>query len=491
MPFAVLALFSSALWWEIPLVIGAAYIVQKIIECEFVSPLAKIPGPRPTLWTVVALNIKQLYTEDPNIIINMHKKYGPIVRTGPKTVWVSESEMIRKMLSSHKYKKGAIFDAFKIGGDNLFATRDIEFHRVQKRLMGQAYTPTALKELEPMIYKVGVARLVARLRRHANAGETIDLMNLLKYMAFDVIGKIGFGKSFNLLDETEKIHPIMDWIDSATTLGVKKLFLGSLFHPSMARQNIKDTDSLLDFAKQTVEKRRNSDYNGGKDTLQQLFDAIDEETGATMSNETIVAQSILLMVAGTDTTSVTLTWIMYFMTEYPECAQKLREEIMAVYPYSSTEIAYDAIKSLPYLEAVLQESMRMRSIVSHGLYREIPEEGLTLGGYFLPPGTVVTSCIILINFDENVFPDPHVFRPERWLTTPEHLATMKKYSIPFSIGPRACIARNLAWMELRLTIVELMRHFTFTPSSKNDMTPIESFTLRPKGNMFLVQPHNV
>jgi cytochrome P450 len=89
---------------------------------------------------------------------------------------------------------------------------------------------------------------------------------------------------------------------------MKKAYLGPLFHSSMARQNILDSENLLDFARRTVEERRNSSEIHYKDTLQKLIDAVDEKTGATMSNDNIVAQTIMLMIAGTDTTAISLIW---------------------------------------------------------------------------------------------------------------------------------------------------------------------------------------
>ncbi|RKP23573.1 cytochrome P450, partial [Syncephalis pseudoplumigaleata] len=359
-----------------------------------------------------------------------------------------------------------LYDVFKVGGDNLFATQDIAYHRVQKRLMANAYTPTALRELESMVYEEGVLRLVDRLYAHADAGETVDMMVLLKHMTFDIIGKVALGKSFKLLDTPSESIPIIEWINASTMLGMM-------------------------FARNMVEQRRNSGRGAHKDTLQQLIDAVDEKTGSTMSNDDIVAQTIMLMVAGTETTAVTLVWALYFVTAYPEYARKLRAEIMATYPDPSTPLSYERIRSCAYLEAFLRESMRMRPIVCIGFLRRMPAHGITLGGHYIPEGCAVASSVIVMDFDERVFPSPDTFQPERWITTPEQLAVMKQHSLPFSMGVRACIARDLAWMELKLTLVQLLRRFTFTPSPDNDMTPIERFVLRPRKDQFLVQPHRI
>ncbi|KAI8048996.1 cytochrome P450 [Syncephalis plumigaleata] len=480
------------LYWEIPLLLALVYIVQKFVEHELLSPLAKVPGPRPSIWTALSVNYKQFVVQNPQIILDLHRKYGPIVRTGPKTVWISDKDMIHKILGSHKYGKADSYHKFRLLGDNLFATQDIAYHRVQRRLMANAYTPSALRELEPMVYEVGVQQFVNKLYQYADAGDAVDLMLLSKHMTFDVIGKVAFGKLFNLLGAFgEKCIPVTEWIDACIMLIMKKLFLGPLFHSSMARHDIEETEKLVNFARITVEERRNASGTHYTDTLQKLIDAVDDETDATMSNDNIIAQTVLLMLAGTDTTAISLVWVFHFITEYPEYTRRLREEITAIYPDTSATVAYDKIKSLPYLEAFLQESMRMRGLVCNGYYRKIPKEGVVLGGYYLPEGTIVKLSPIVMNFDETVFPDANTFNPDRWFTTPEQLGLMKQYSIPFSTGVRVCIARNLAWMEIKLVIVDVLRRFNLTPLPGNDMTPIENFVLQPKGHKLMVQPHRI
>ena len=99
-------------------------------------------------------------------------------------MWISDVPSIRRILRTHKYGKSQLFDAFKIVGDNLFSTRDIEFHKVQKRLMLPAYSISALNDLEPMIYDGGVAGLIKRIEQSADAGQAIDIMHLLSCMTF-------------------------------------------------------------------------------------------------------------------------------------------------------------------------------------------------------------------------------------------------------------------------------------------------------------------
>ncbi|KAI9591067.1 cytochrome P450 [Syncephalis fuscata] len=439
MSLQLYSLVSGISWGEVAAVAGAIYLTHAIVKHEFQSPLAKLPGPRPIILASIVTTIKRLFSEDRSKVIDIHKKYGPIIRTGRTTVWISDATMIRKILSSHNYNKSPNYDVFNFDGDNLFATRNIDYHRVQKRLMLPAYTPKALNDLEPLLYDKGISRLSDRLRAHAMP---------------DVIGEIGFGKSFDLLLSTHQHqhqHPIMEWMEKSTGLGVKvgKTNTWPTIHPSFFADKVKAQKSLLDFAAQAVTERRKLGNSDRKDTLQQLIDAVDEETGAKMSDKDLVAEAILLMT-------------MHQLIENPKAMKQLVEEIKTAYPDPTTKVDHDTVRHLPYLEAVLHESMRLRPILPQGLSRIVPKEGITLGGYFLPAGTYVYSSVQTMHMNKEVFPDPAAFKPERWLTTAEQLTTMKQHWMPFSVGPRACLGRNLAWMELRLVTVELVRHFTFT-----------------------------
>ncbi|KAI9599533.1 cytochrome P450 [Syncephalis fuscata] len=434
-------LLDNISWLQTLGIAGAGYVIYKLIEQEYISPLSKIPGPRPSALGVLGFDITQLYKLERAYVSDIHKRYGPIVRVGTGTIWLASAASIRKVNGSHQYIKGNEYDTTRLGHPNIFSTRDVNHHRIQKRLMMPAYTPNALNDLEPLIHDMGLARLVERIRKHADAGNTVDLMNLFKNMTFDIIGEVGFGKTFGLLEEKKEHHPIIQWINSTNSFVLLKIIFGRFFSVKLVPKLERDIKAFDSYAMEAIEKRRQMGDSGRKDTLQQLIEAVDAETGATLSDESIMSEVIILMIAGTDTTGLTLTWTMYYLLENPECYKRLVDEVKSVYPDSSTRIAYKDVLTMTYLDAVLHESMRIQPIAPHGFPRIIPDRGATLDGYFVPGGTTVMVSIGVMQMNDNVFPEPH-------------LAVMKQHFAPFSVGPRACLGRNLAWMELRLTIAE-------------------------------------
>ncbi|RKP22392.1 hypothetical protein SYNPS1DRAFT_25883 [Syncephalis pseudoplumigaleata] len=145
----------------------------------------------------------------------------------------------------YKFAKLYYYDYFGWGGQNLLSTKDVQEFRVMKRLMLPAFTPNALAELEPMIHASGVEKLMRIIGEHADAGDAVDLMALFKKMTFDIIGEVGFGKSFGLLDEKDGAHDIVHWIDDAFNLGIRKLIYGKLYHPMFFGKLVKSEQELI------------------------------------------------------------------------------------------------------------------------------------------------------------------------------------------------------------------------------------------------------
>ena len=124
------------------------------------------------------------------------------------------------------------------------------------------------------------------------------------------------------------------------------------------------------------------------------------------------------------------------------------------------EIAsYDLVKSLTYLGACLDESLRLLPPVAFGLNRETPFDGLMIDGHWIPGKTLVAVPAYTAHRNEDYFLNPENFEPERWLRT-ESKAAQVSY-IPFSAGARGCIGRNITFMEQRILMATLIHHYDF------------------------------
>jgi cytochrome P450 len=126
----------------------------------------------------------------------------------------------------------------------------------------------------------------------------------------------------------------------------------------------------------------------------------------------------------------------------------------------SKPISDKEARALPYLNAVEKEAMRLHSSVGLLLERHVPAGGATICGQYIPGGTIVGINPWVLQHDPAVYPDPHAFKPERWLeAAPEHLAAMEKSFFAFGAGNRVCLGKNISYIEMRKIIPEVVREF--------------------------------
>jgi cytochrome P450 len=170
------------------------------------------------------------------------------------------------------------------------------------------------------------------------------------------------------------------------------------------------------------------------------------------------------IVAGADTTEITLGSVFHYLQEHPKCMEKLRAEVDVA---TSDPVTYNEAKQMPYLNAVIKEAQRMHSPVGTPLWRTVPKPGFTLAGRFLPEGTTVGVNAWVSQHSSVFAPDPDTFRPERWLDADaKTLAKMNRAQIAFGIGPRNCQGELIAMMQMSKTIPQLLRAFDFDISGK-------------------------
>ncbi|CAJ0962292.1 unnamed protein product, partial [Mesorhabditis belari] len=177
-----------------------------------------------------------------------------------------------------------------------------------------------------------------------------------------------------------------------------------------------------------------------------------------------------IWIAGMETTSNTLTWAVCYILNYPEVQRKMHEELDRVIK-SDRKVTLADKNQLPYINAVVSEIQRLANLLPQNLMRLVTEDAV-IKGYKIPAGSAVMPQIATILYDDKIFPDPYILKPERFLN-PD--GTFKTYPelVPFSVGKRQCPGEGLARMELYLFISNIFQRFKLTatelPSMKKDM----------------------
>ncbi|KAL6714571.1 hypothetical protein ACLMJK_007996 [Lecanora helva] len=180
----------------------------------------------------------------------------------------------------------------------------------------------------------------------------------------------------------------------------------------------------------------------------------------TKTNYRLREEAFNLLSAGSSTVAHTLKILTYHISANPHIQKTLFEELQTVEQDLRGHFSLPDLEKLPYLTAVIYESLRIGRSVTHRLSRVFPDKVLQYHDQTIPLRTPVNMTSMLIHEDEKIFPDPHAFKPERWLSDTDR-PYLLRYMTPFSRGTRACLGINLAWAELYLILAHVFRRFTF------------------------------
>lgn len=207
--------------------------------------------------------------------------------------------------------------------------------------------------------------------------------------------------------------------------------------------------------------------SGRKDFFRYLLEAKDPETGKGFEMPELWGESVLLIIAGSDTTATTIAAMFFYFTRYPEVLFKVKKEVRAVFD----EVGMDGIKQGPelnscrYLRACIDEALRMAPPVPGPLPREVSTGGMTIDGHEVPAGVDVSVGTYALHHNKEYFPKPYIFKPERWIVgndnSKESVELAQSGFCPFSVGPRSCIGKNMAYMEMSLAMAKILVTFDF------------------------------
>ncbi|KAG0238559.1 hypothetical protein BGW42_004321 [Actinomortierella wolfii] len=389
-----------------------------------------------------------------------HKKYGKIVRIDPNTVTIADKDTIRQILVTEDFPKSVIHEGFELlGQPDLFSTRDKDFHKTRRRLVSPAFGLAYLRTLEPIMHEY-TGRLIKK----------IDAILKDPHSVNDIIGSSAFGQDFNMIENDT--HPIIEQM-----AGSLKRAWRQTFNPWM-KYLVPIDYSFFKFAAQSVESRRVLGEKGRRaDLLQYLLDAqareIEEGNGPTgneaedikagkLTNKAVEIEAFVFLVAGSETTSNALTWALIYLVKHPEKLKRLCDEIdAATIGNAPDELPkLDQVRKLPYLDAVINESFRLRPVSATGIPREVPEDKEILG-YKIPKGTICLAQIRELHCDPLYFPEPEKFIPERWIPGETPFPPVQEFTFyPFSAGTRNCVGKNFAMMEMRLVLSAIVSKYS-------------------------------
>ncbi len=230
------------------------------------------------------------------------------------------------------------------------------------------------------------------------------------------------------------------------------------------------TYAIAQFAERAnLEEKRQEigDASAHKDLMHYLLNNADSKTGFRPTREELEGDSISLIGAGADTVATSLSATLFYLARHPHVLDAAKYEIRTTFESLEEIRSGSKMDRCIYLNACIEESLRLSPPVAAPLPREVMKGGIVIDGHYIPEGIVVGVSAYVVQHDKGSFPEPWSFRPERWIVGSDSHADgggMSKADVnrareamcPFSLGSRSCIGKRLAYIEMRIALAALV-----------------------------------
>jgi tryprostatin B 6-hydroxylase len=350
----------------------------------FFNPLNKFPGPWPARLGNLYFSFNLANSDAYYKLQAMHKKWGKIVRIGSNDLSITDP----KIMETAYGRNSEVTKSWWYDNDyplsSMHTTRDRERHDKRRKVWVPAFSEKAIRDYETRI--TGLEELlVTKIADHKD--KPVDVKVYFNLFSFDVMALLAFGKNYGMLEKGEK-HWALDLLDE----GMQPLayFLPTwLFRlliaiPGLAGGFHKFVQFCVDELTWRVNNANEADSKGGSDIMSWILRAY-EGVDRPEKDPMLRADSRLIIVAGSDTTAATFTFLFYYLAKYPEQVKKLREELK---PLMSGNWSDKDINQAQHLNGCIWEALRLHPPVPSGVQRLTPPQGMEVDGRHVPGNTV-------------------------------------------------------------------------------------------------------
>jgi hypothetical protein len=450
-------------------VIAAFFIVVPTFVFLYILRNEGVPGPRVyilTKWRLAYDDWKGIRTKT---IYQLHQKYGPVVRIGPNELSFNSLSALKTIYGAGSgFERTSFYRMFDVyGHQNLFTFASVKAHSERKKLLNHAYSRTSILKVSAAAIEEKAWEFMRLLETEPETAS--ETFSSLHYYSLDNITHFLYGTELGATSSLTGSAWDRKMLDDVLDPSRRKLAWFATHLPRYTKwlmsrtgfsENIVARLGLLPQKKPTV-------YTGiRKHALAAWEDfsksPLDVKTAARTSTiighlwenhvsqkaqglggMEIASEAADHLLAGVDTTSDTLMFLIWALSlpKNVKYQEKLIGEALAM-PDSMLNSkgipSADATGKLPYLDAVIKETLRLYAPLPASEPRSLPID-TTIDGYKVPANTTVSMSPYSLHRNPEIFPDPLVFNPERWLGEPKDVAEMKKWFWPFSSGGRMCI----------------------------------------------------
>ncbi|ETI24283.1 hypothetical protein G647_03652 [Cladophialophora carrionii CBS 160.54] len=489
-------------------------VLRSLYRISPLHPLSHIPGPLLPRLSSLWLTYHAWVGDEASVVDALHKKYGTIVRNGPNSVDISDGAALAAIYTERGgFAKTKFYENFALPDgvhmhNSIFSETDPLTRAPRAKAVAVLFSTSNLRQGQDLIYAC-VDKFVARLAEGkkssqarngaaATAAAPLNILNLTRGLAVDAVSSYLLGKSYEALSEDstgtkhEKTEAAVrkELAEPMSAAGMVDTFVavGRFWYlPSWAFKLVESSDAWWNANDEVTHSlARVDDFVAGvvSDAEASIINAStarleDEKTPLATTTTTTTttapdhhpltsyparllqagftpsetrAQCKDLIFAGSDSTGMNLATILFMLAKHPDCHRKARDEVLLA--GNGGHPGFDELQSLPYLRGVVKEGLRLSMANPSRLPRVVPPGGWTFKDTtHFPGGTEVSCTPYSLHLNADVFPDPFAFKPERWIDPSE---AMMRDAIPFGLGSRQCIARNLATVELYCAVARVL-----------------------------------
>lgn len=330
------------------------------------------------------------------------------MRVGPDNADVNDRSAAHQIhVTKGGFKKSNFYST---GGkvQSMFSARDRAFHSSRRRLLGPCFMEASIKSLYPIIHQM--ARLcMEKMLEEATANDKVDLLKWATLFAMDVVGQLSFGESFGMIESGQKNQFAEDVANAGSILPLRTAFptlirIGAYLPLPFFWNIAQSRQRIMAYNRQRVARYLELVKTNSNKSRSTIFASLIRGNEIELSELELTVEVQSYITAGTDTTAVTLTYLVWAVCRDKHIQKRLVHELQG----APDDLKYEDLCKLPYLTCVVQEALRRYGAAPGALPREVPSGGATLSGYYIPAGTVVSTQAYSMHRDPSIFPEPEL-----------------------------------------------------------------------------------
>ncbi|MCG6135812.1 MAG: cytochrome P450 [Nostoc sp. LLA-1] len=463
------------------------------------QPRLTVPGPQPLpIFGRTALLVR-FVKDSIGLSGHLFQTYGSVVSLAadggtnlyspqpncPGTVFAYGSENVREVTTQHEiyYKfplTGGLYrqrndstrtETLKHFGVGLFGVNS-NTHRQHRQLLMPAFHKQRIES-----YRDDIVAITQSVIEKLPVNQPLNIAEVMRLLTLRVATKTLFGADIG--EEGSNSATLLQKI--GTLLGSPAIAILPFDLPGLPFHRMLTLMAQLDEEMRTLIRRKQANGTEGKDVLSMLIQARDAESGLGLTEDELLGHVSVIFAAGHETSANALTWTLFLLSQHPDVAADLLDELETVLQGQPPTV--ENLQQLPLLERVIKESMRILPPVPWNA--RVTSQPTSLGGYDLPQGTEVFVSIYHTHHLPAVYPNPEKFDPQRW---EKYEPTMFEYN-PFSAGSRICIGAPFAMMEIKIVLAMLLMQYRlqYLPQQNIDRQGI--IVMVPKYGMSMLVHH--